>query len=179
MQFWLHARGPSAAGTTADRSQKDGFRRPSAEGVGQPVFMVARQAFPKIEIHPRMAVAGAQPDVTQRAKHAVYRENGVAKFVQCDPPTDVVTNVLGLRIGMTAAELDSSLVNTGLPLFADAKPVPDAPAYGPLREEYVAQNGDVTPQFQWADGWKLNETARARRLASRRNHRSGIRAVSG
>jgi hypothetical protein len=70
--------------------------------------------------------------------------------------TDAVTDVLGLRIGMTATEFDAALADTGLPLFADAKPIPDAPAYGPLRMGYAAQNGDVTPQFQWADGYKMS-----------------------
>lgn len=69
---------------------------------------------------------------------------------------DAVTDVLGVQIGMTAEEFDAALANTGLPLFADAKPIPNAPAYGPLRMGYAAQNGDVTPQFQWADGYKLS-----------------------
>lgn len=69
---------------------------------------------------------------------------------------DAVTDVLGLRIGMTAAEFDAALAITGLPLFAHAKTIPDAPVYGPLRMGYAVQNGDVTPQFQWADGYKMS-----------------------
>lgn len=67
---------------------------------------------------------------------------------------DAVTDVLGLQIGMTVAELEAALASAGLPMLVDAQPIPDAPRHGPQRMGYVVRNGDVTPGFQWDDGFK-------------------------
>lgn len=69
--------------------------------------------------------------------------------------THAVTDVLGIRIGMTIAEFETALTTAALPMLADAKPIPDAPQHGPLRMGYVAKSGDVTPGFQWKDGYKM------------------------
>lgn len=68
---------------------------------------------------------------------------------------DTITDVLGLRIGMTFAEVEAALASADLPSMDDAVQIPDAGQYDPQRLGYRFKAGEVTPSLTWPDGFKM------------------------
>lgn len=109
-------------------------------------FASAALAFPLAVISPVFADEVAPPVPLQI--NDVMPATGFAP--------DTVTDVMGLRLGMTYDEVEAVLAKVGLPMMADAQEIPDAPQFGPRRLGYHFRTGEVTPGFQWKDGFEMS-----------------------
>lgn len=109
-------------------------------------FASAALAFPLAVISPAFADEVAPPVALQI--NDVMPATGFAP--------DAVTDVMGLRLGMTHDEVESLLAGLGLPMMADAQEIPDAPQFGPRRLGYHFRTGEVTPTFKWKDGFEMS-----------------------
>lgn len=69
---------------------------------------------------------------------------------------DAVTEVVGLRIGMTSAEVEAALKSTDLPLFENAEEIVGAGQFDPRRLGFKFRGADLKPQFTWKDGFQIS-----------------------
>lgn len=102
-------------------------------------------AFPLNVISPAFADDVAQPVVLQF--NDVIPATGFAP--------DAVTDVIGLRLGMTYDEVQAVLEGLDFPMMVDAEEIPDAPKFGPRRLGYHFRTGEVQPTFRWKDGFEM------------------------
>ncbi len=69
---------------------------------------------------------------------------------------DAVTDVLGLRIGMTQDEAQAAFAAADLPLMENAEEIAGAGPYDPKRMGYRPRSGEVMPTFSWNDGFRMS-----------------------
>lgn len=69
--------------------------------------------------------------------------------------SNAANDVLGVRIGMTHAEVETTLSGLGMPMLVDAQKIPDADKFDPQRIGFAFRSADVTPTFTWKDGYEV------------------------